>query len=754
MSSSIVNVTASAGPEARRRPSATEIGLAIGFGIPFLVGLVDLVFDYFGWAWGPHIGAPWLLGELLIGATILALVRYWEQLPLASIGFYRPSASDFMLGIGAFLILMLAMIAIPPICSLFYRGAAGDLAIGFEPLAPGVFTDLRAIPLWLALAIVVVAGFTTELAVRGYGIERLRTLTGSVVLGAAAAFFLDLIAHLPIWGFRYTIMFAPVEIGLIALYSWKRRLVPCIVASVLMGISGFVILSLQATNPSPSDHLLSGHDLFFEGKSKASIKELDAAIAADPNDVNAYLWRGSVYIAAQDYDRAIADLSKAIRLGPDSSDGYRLRGYAYLYQHDLAHAAPDADAAIKLAPKTPDAYDVRAAAYDLRAWIEGERGDFSVEIADLNTAIRLAPDDRGLIKHRAEAYSRHGDRDRALFDYSWMIALDPKNDDAHRYRATEYALMHDYQRATSEIDSAIKLAPNDVENFATRAQIDFVQKKNQDAIADYNAALKLQPNNLGLLWRRASVYQLTGDYARGLADCNKMIALEPHSGDGYDCRAGKSQMKGDLRNAAADIERGQRLDPNNPGLLIERGSLEAQNGNYADAIRDFDAAIRLNPNNSIPYGQRGVAYESEGNYERAIEDFDEGIKLKPNQSELYGERGLAYSDKGNVQLALQDYATAIRMKPDAEANYVNRAGTYIYQLKDYDRALADLDIALKLAPNDAYSYSLRGEAWYMKKDYKRAIADLDAAIKLDPKDPDNYKLRADAESQLRWAWLP
>ena len=380
MSSPIVNVTGAAEPQSRRHFSATEIGLAIGFGIPFLVGLVDLVFDYFGWAWGPHIGAPWLLGELLIGAALLALVRYWEQLPLASVGFYRPSASDFTLGLGAYLILMVVMIAIPPICSLFYQGAAGDLAKGFEPLAPGVFTDLRAIPLLLAIVVVVVAGFTTELAVRGYGIERLRTLTGSVVLGAAAAFFLDLIAHLPIWGLRYTVMFAPVELGLIALYVWKRRLVPCIVASVLMGISGFVILSLQASNPSPSDHLVSGHNLFLEGKSKASIKELDAAIAADPNDANAYMWRGSVYIASQDYNRAIADLSEAIRLAPDDGDGYRLRGWAYLYRHDLAHAAADADDAVKHAPKV-------AEAYDLRAWVEGEQGDFSGEIADLDTAI-------------------------------------------------------------------------------------------------------------------------------------------------------------------------------------------------------------------------------------------------------------------------------------------------------------------------------------------------------------------------------
>ncbi len=326
VSSSTVNATSPTDPEPRRRLSATktQIGLAIGFGFPFLVGLLDLVFDHFGWSWGPHIGLPWLCGELLILATLLALVRYWERLPLASVGLHWPEASDFTHGVAAFLFLMGLMIAIPPIYSLIYQGSAGNLSKGFEPLAPGVFTDLRAIPLWLAIAIVIAAGITTELAVRGYGIERLQALTGSVAAGAAAALVLDLLAHLPIWGLRYTIMFAPVQLGLIALYLWRRRLVPCIVANLLMGISGFLILSLQATNLPPSDHLVKGHELFLHGQSVAAIKELDAAIDADPNNAYGYLWRGYIYSDAKQYDLAIADLSRAIRLAPEVSDGYQL----------------------------------------------------------------------------------------------------------------------------------------------------------------------------------------------------------------------------------------------------------------------------------------------------------------------------------------------------------------------------------------------------------------------------------------------
>ena len=117
---------------------------------------------------------------------------------------------------------------------------------------------------------------------------------------------------------------------------------------------------------------------------------------------------------------------------------------------------------------------------------------------------------------------------------------------------------------------------------------------------------------------------------------------------------------------------------------------------------------------------------------------------------FFSERQFAPIE-GQIQRALQDYATAIRLKPEEPANYVNRAGTYVYQMKDYDRALADLNIALKLDPKDAYSYSLRADVWYQKRDYQRAIA---AAIKLDPKEPANYKRRANAEGQLRWAWLP
>ena len=63
-------------------------------------------------------------------------------------------------------------------------------------------------------------------------------------------------------------------------------------------------------------------------------------------------------------------------------------------------------------------------------------------------------------------------------------------------------------------------------------------------------------------------------------------------------------------------------------------------------------------------------------------------------------------------------------------------------------AISDLDMAIKLSPDNAYLYFDRGNLYASNKDYARAIADYDKAVKLDPKLAEAYYNRGIANINL------
>ena len=91
------------------------------------------------------------------------------------------------------------------------------------------------------------------------------------------------------------------------------------------------------------------------------------------------------------------------------------------------------------------------------------------------------------------------------------------------------------------------------------------------------------------------------------------------------------------------------------------------------------------------------------------------------------------------------YCTTIiesgRAKPAARAQALMARGFgYVFQ-KDFDRALADFDAAIRNNPKLATAYYYRG-AIQVERDPKRALADINKAISLNPKDADYFRQRS------------
>jgi tetratricopeptide (TPR) repeat protein len=99
---------------------------------------------------------------------------------------------------------------------------------------------------------------------------------------------------------------------------------------------------------------------------------------------------------------------------------------------------------------------------------------------------------------------------------------------------------------------------------------------------------------------------------------------------------------------------------------------------------------------------------------------------------VYLQRGAGYADQGEFDRALADFDIAVQKNPKSAAAYSNRGNAHS-GLGHHDLAIHDADKAIQLDPTFAHAYATRGRSFMEKGDHDKAVADLDKAIRLDPK---------------------
>ncbi len=178
-----------------------------------------------------------LLNEVVVwGLTlvVLAIVRFWERRPLASIGLVRPTWSAIFAGTGVtFGLLLLALMA-------------GRLvqASGVSTEDEGQMQLVIDLPIWLQFFLALSAGFTEEVLFRGYAIERTTELTGRPWLGAIIPIFVFGAVHAPFWGLAHALVAGLSGLWLTLVYLWRRNLWTNITAHALLDGLVFVAVDL------------------------------------------------------------------------------------------------------------------------------------------------------------------------------------------------------------------------------------------------------------------------------------------------------------------------------------------------------------------------------------------------------------------------------------------------------------------------------------------------------------------------------
>jgi tetratricopeptide (TPR) repeat protein len=126
-------------------------------------------------------------------------------------------------------------------------------------------------------------------------------------------------------------------------------------------------------------------------------------------------------------------------------------------------------------------------------------------------------------------------------------------------------------------------------------------------------------------------------------------------------------------------------------------------------LEKLNLAIEQNPDNPESYRQRASIFVRLGDLQKAVADYDEAIQRKskssasPNLAEWYRQRGQLQSRLGYFAKAVDDYSECILRQPTAAAFY-SRGWNY-ERLKEYSKAVADLQKSLEMDPNLAPAHN-------------------------------------------------
>jgi len=159
----------------------------------------------------------WAGINCMLAIALVLIVIFWEKRPLASIGLRMPRAGDVLPALGA-------------LVAFYLIGFAGNRLGSLSN--PKVFPVLYALP-WVVRLWMLSEVICEEIMFRGYFIERVEELSGSMWAAAILSCILFGLNHASGFGFGYVFVVAAEGIAYASLYVWRRNLPACIVVHFL-----------------------------------------------------------------------------------------------------------------------------------------------------------------------------------------------------------------------------------------------------------------------------------------------------------------------------------------------------------------------------------------------------------------------------------------------------------------------------------------------------------------------------------------
>ena len=359
----------------------------------------------------------------------------------------------------------------------------------------------------------------------------------------------------------------------------------------------------------------------------------------------------------------------------------------------------------------------------------------------------------------------------ALKEYISALEHDPQSAFLMERIAALYHRMGNQEDALFYAERASRLSPANIEALILLGDIHLASGKTEEGFNAYRKSIQLAPNQRNAYFKIAKIYADKKDFDMAEKMIYKGIEVGPPSPFPYYFLGSLSTEKNRLTQGLEFHQEALSLNPNFEPAHIGIAVIYERQGKIQSAInvyrhilnrinpksrqaanrllqlfmknKSFDDALSLlerlfeeNPTNTDLSFQMVQVLVEKKEFSEAIEQLSPLVAARQNDLRLQVYLAALFEENHEPDKAISTYQAVLEKNPNAYDVRIRLGSLYFYQLKDVSRALAQGELAKKIAPQRTEAYLFSGLVLHEAERYDDAAKTLLKGIEKNPTLPD------------------
>ncbi len=329
------------------------------------------------------------------------------------------------------------------------------------------------------------------------------------------------------------------------------------------------------------------------------------------------------------------------------------------------------------------------------------------------------------------------------------LMVDPEHYLANHQIGDAYFNLDKYEDAIKYYDRAIQVGTDkketlsDAYRFRGRAKNELF--KYAGALEDAKKALEIDLSNDYVNWDIAIVYHNQKKYDSAVLYFEKTIDIFKADNNNKNL---KEIYAGYAKSLNSNIQYSKAILAIDKAIAIDNkidtyhainGDIQYNAGYYTSSANAYEKAIQLAPptiaKKTLAYRYRwlGKSFAKNYKYKEAINQYKKSLELEPNAKGTIWDHAAALYNLSKYNDAIKEYTKCIPLYKEKDEIksltelYYWRSYSY-FNLKQFDKALLDINEALKINPDSTDGLLQKGKTLVEQKKYKEAIPVFTKAI--------------------------